>query len=94
MSGNGTDQGHIVAMLQQVLVSMDGLGRRFDGLDRKVDALERKVDGLAADVAGLRQTVTHYHGSVLGHAFLITDLEHRVRRIETHLDLPPPIPHS
>jgi signal transduction histidine kinase len=41
-----------------------------------------------ADLAELRQTVTHYHSSVVGHGILISDLEARVRRVEKHLDLP------
>ena len=41
-----------------------------------------------ADFATLRQTITQYHSAVVGHGILISDLEDRVRRIETHLDLP------
>ena len=37
----------------------------------------------------LRQTVVQYHSSVVGHGFLISDLEARVRRVERHLELPP-----
>jgi hypothetical protein len=40
-------------------------------------------------IEGLRQTVVQYHSSVVGHGFLISDLEARVRRVERHLDLPP-----
>ena len=40
-------------------------------------------------IAGLRQAVTQYHSSVIGHGFLISDLEARVRRVEQHLELPP-----
>ncbi len=101
MSGNGTDQGHIVAMLQQVMASLAEQGRVLHDQGRVLQehsrALQeqgRKLDGLAEDVSSLRQTVTHYHGSVLGHAFLITELEQRVRRIENHLELPPSAPAS
>ena len=40
-------------------------------------------------IEGLRQTVVQYHSSVVGHGFLISDLEARVRRVERHLELPP-----
>jgi hypothetical protein len=36
-----------------------------------------------------RQTLTQYHASVMGHGILFSELEHRVRRIEEHLHLPP-----
>ena len=39
-------------------------------------------------IAGLRRAVVEYHSAVLGHGVLISELEARVRRIETHLDLP------
>ncbi len=66
--------------------------------------LRAKINSLRADVAsdmlklqkqtgeqieGLRQTVVQYHSSVVGHGFLISDLEARVRRVERHLELPP-----
>ena len=40
-------------------------------------------------IAGLRQTVVEYHSAVIGHGFLIGDLDARMRRVERHLDLPP-----
>jgi len=40
-------------------------------------------------VAGLRRAVLQYHSSVVGHGFLISDLEARMRRVEQHLTLPP-----
>ena len=71
----------------------------------KLDAnLAAEINSLRADVAsdmlamekrtterieGLRQTVVQYHSSVVGHGFLISDLEGRVRRVERHLELPP-----
>ena len=66
--------------------------------------LTAEINSLRADVAsdmlaiekrtnerieGLRQTVVQYHSSVVGHGFLISDLEARVRRVERHLELPP-----
>jgi hypothetical protein len=66
--------------------------------------LRAEINSLRADVAsdmlamakrsterieGLRQTVVQYHSSVVGHGFLISDLEARVRRVERHLELPP-----
>ena len=103
MSGNGTDTGHIVSMLQQVIVSQAEQGRRLEGvasdvaglkqdvagLKQDVASLDRRMGNVEADVRGLRQAVTDYHASVLGHGFLLSELDDRVRRIERHLDLPP-----
>ena len=54
-----------------------------------VAADDRKLDNLAAGLASLRDTVTHYHSSVLGHGILMSELDERVRRIERHLRLEP-----
>jgi hypothetical protein len=43
---------------------------------------------MGEQIAGLRRVVVEYHSAVLGHGMLISELEARVRRIETHLDLP------
>src|ERR1700733_5467858 len=73
-------------------------------LDQTKAELTAEINSLRADVAsdmmamekrtterieGLRQTVVQYHSSVVGHGFLISDLEARVRRVERHLELPP-----
>ena len=96
MSGNGTDTGHIVSMLQQMMVSQNDQGRRLEGvandltaLKRDVAGLERSMSNVEADIRGLRQAVTEYHASILGHGFLLSELDDRVRRIEQHLNLPP-----
>jgi hypothetical protein len=49
----------------------------------------RKLDDLEHGQVTLRQTLTQYHASVMGHGILFSELEHRVRRIEEHLNLPP-----
>jgi hypothetical protein len=43
---------------------------------------------LGEQIVGLRRAVIDYHTSVIGHGFLIGDLEARVRRVEQHLNLP------
>ena len=43
---------------------------------------------LSEQIVGLRRAVIDYHTSVIGHGFLISDLEARVRRVEQHLNLP------
>jgi hypothetical protein len=43
---------------------------------------------LTDQIVGLRRAVIDYHTSVVGHGFLISDLEARVRRVEQHLNLP------
>ena len=103
MSGNGTDMGSIVAMLQQLIATTQGFAtaqdgmakilgehsRKLDRLHHDVDLLRTDVNGMKADLTGLRQAGTEYPASVGGHGFLISELEDRIRRIETHLDLPP-----
>jgi hypothetical protein len=84
-----------------VLQLLRGLRSDMVKLDSK---LTTEINSLRADVAsdmlamekrtterieGLRQTVVQYHSSVVGHGFLISELEGRVRRVERHLELPP-----
>jgi hypothetical protein len=77
-SGNGVD----VAAVYQLLARV---ARTTDEHTRKLEKLDSLEDG----VASLRQTLTQYHASVMGHGILFSELEHRVRRIEEHLNLPP-----
>jgi hypothetical protein len=52
----------------------------------QISALQKQT---GERIEGLRQTVVQYHSSVVGHGFLISELEGRVRRVERHLELPP-----
>jgi hypothetical protein len=103
-SGNGTDLGHIAAMLEGLIVSQEALRVEIGALRVEIGALRtdhgHKLDDLRAEIAALRadhghkidelrQTLTEYHASVLGHGILISELEDRVRRIERHLGLSP-----
>ena len=81
-SGNGADVAAVYQLLSQVAQTVVEHSRRFDRLEGR---MERMEEGLA----GLRQTVTQYHASVMGHGILISEQDHRVRRIEEHLQLPP-----
>ena len=54
-----------------------------------VNRHDLRLQDLTTDVAGLRETLTHYHATVLGHGILYSELEERVRRIERHLRLEP-----
>lgn len=58
-------------------------------LARRVDALTHDVVGLKREAASLRQALTEYHGSVLGHGVLISELDERLGRVERHLGLLP-----
>ena len=85
-----------VAALLHVARTVTGHDRKLDDLSAEVTGLrevvaahDRKLDDLAAGLASLRDAVTHYHSSVLGHGFLISELDERVRRIERHLKLEP-----
>ena len=76
--GNGADIAAVYQPLAQVARTVNEHTIKL----RKLDSFEEAVNGL-------RETLTQYHSSVMGHGILITDLEHRVRRIEDHLHLPP-----
>jgi len=81
-------------LLSQVAEAVTRHDRALEALGRDVSAMRREMTAMGgimatrADLAELRQTVTHYHASVVGHGILISDLEARVRRVEEHLDLP------
>ena len=69
---------------------------RIGALEALVQQLARRVDGLTHDVVGLRreaaslrQSLTEYHGAVLGHGVLISELDERLSRVERHLGLVP-----
>jgi len=75
--------------LNELISVVNGHGSKLDELAAVVNAHDRKLDVLSADLAGLRETLTHYHASVLGHGILISELQERVRRIERHLHIEP-----
>jgi len=47
----------------------------------------RRLENIEHGQTTLRQTVVEYHSPVIGHGIPISKLEHRVRRIEAHLNL-------
>ncbi len=49
----------------------------------------RRLADIESRQASLRQDVVQYHASVMERGILISELDHRVRRIEEHLHLPP-----
>ena len=67
--------------LDELISVVNGHSSKLDELATVVNAHDRKFADLSADLAGLRETLTHYHASVLGHGILISELEERVRRI-------------
>jgi len=75
--------------LDELISVVNGHSSKLDELAAVVNVHDRKFADLSADLAGLRETLTHYHASVLGHGILISELEERVRRIERHLHLEP-----
>jgi ABC-type transporter Mla subunit MlaD len=75
--------------LNEIIVVVNDHTRKLDELAGVVNRHDRKLDDLTTDIAGLRETVTHYHATVLGHGILYSELEERVRRIERHLKLEP-----
>jgi hypothetical protein len=83
-SGNGVD----LAAVYQLLLQMSG---RLDQVSDRLGSHEQKLDDLTIGLADLRAAVTNYHGAVLGHGILISELDERVRRIERHLKLEPSV---
>lgn len=72
--------------------------------DSKIAEIQSSMHSLRADVAsdmlttrkelieriaGLHRAVIEYHSAVIGHGFLITELDARVRRLEQHAGLSP-----
>ncbi len=78
-----------IGKLDELISVVNGHSSKLDELAAVVNVHDRKFADLSADLAGLRETLTHYHASVLGHGILISELEERVRRIEWHLHLEP-----
>jgi hypothetical protein len=81
-SGNGIDIAAVYQLLTEVAATVRGHSARLDGFDRK-------LDDLAVGLSDLRAAVTNYHGAVLGHGIMLSELDERVRRIERHLKLEP-----
>ncbi|HEY3910346.1 MAG TPA: hypothetical protein VGM07_10685 [Stellaceae bacterium] len=75
--------------LNEVIIVVNDHTAKLDELAVVVNRHDRKLDELTTDVAGLRETLTHYHATVLGHGILYSELDERVRRIERHLRLDP-----
>ena len=92
MSGDGVDLGAIYQLLSQVAEAVTRHDRALEALGRDMSEMRQDMTTMdrliKAEFAELRETVTHYHSSVIGHGILISDLEARVRRVEEHLNLP------
>ncbi len=69
----------------------------FANVASDIHTLDAKIDTQIAvlrketreQIVGLRRAVVEYHSAVIGHGVLISDIEERVRRLETHTNLPP-----
>jgi chromosome segregation ATPase len=75
--------------LNELIVTVNDHTRKLDELADIVNRHDRKLDDLGASLTDLRETLSHYHASVLGHGIMLSELEERVRRIERHLRLEP-----
>ena len=73
--------------LNEIIVIVNEHTHKLDELAGVVNRHDRKLDDLTTDIIGLRETLTHYHATVLGHGILYSELDERVRRIERHLKL-------
>jgi hypothetical protein len=88
MSGNGVDIAAVYQLLSQVAQTVNEHTRVLNEHTLLLHEHGRKLDDLEHGQVTLRQTLTQYHASVMGHGILFSELEHRVRRIEEHLNLP------
>jgi hypothetical protein len=88
-SGNGIDIGAVYQLLTEVAETVRGHGARFDRIEERLHAHDSKLDELAVGLSDLRAAVINYHGAVLGHGVMLSELDERVRRIEHHLKLEP-----
>jgi DNA repair ATPase RecN len=75
--------------LDEIILVVNRHTAKLDELAAVVNRHDLRLQDLTTDVAGLRETLTHYHATVLGHGILYSELEERVRRIERHLRLEP-----
>jgi DNA repair ATPase RecN len=73
--------------LDEIILVVNRHTAKLDELAAVVNRHDLRLQDLTTDVAGLRETLTHYHATVLGHGILYSELEERVRRIERHLRL-------
>jgi len=73
--------------LNEIIVVVNEHTAKLDELAAVVNRHDLLLQALTSDVTGLRETMTHYHATVLGHGILYSELEERVRRIERHLRL-------
>lgn len=80
-SGNGIDIAAVYQLLAQVAQTVNDHTLMLHDHGRRLADIE-------SGQASLRQEVAQYHASVMGHGILISELDHRVRRIEEHLNLP------
>jgi hypothetical protein len=87
--GNGIDLAAVYQLMLQMSGRLDHVSGRLDQVSDRLDSHEQKLDDLAVGLADLRATVTNYHGAVLGHGVLISELDEGVRRIERHLKIEP-----
>ena len=77
------------AKLNELVGAINEHTRRFDRAADILNEHGRKLGDLAQGVTGLRDTVSHYHNTVVGHGMLLNDFEERLKRIESRLDLDP-----
>lgn len=91
--GNGVDLGHVVSMLVDVLAGQEKMRVDIDGMRSDINGLKTELRDFKTETrqefASVRSAITEYHSAVIGHGILISELQDRVWRIETHLKLHP-----
>lgn len=89
------------ALLRKIDKKVDAVEARMMTMEAELGS---QINSLRADVAsdmitlekrlgdqitGLRRAVIEYHSSAVGHGALLSEFEERLRRLESHVGLPP-----
>ena len=92
MSGNGNGHGGkmdddaVYGLLQTMAAQLIVMQRDIQTMQRENAQfraeVKREFIDVRHDIATLRQDVATYHGSVMGHGILITELDERIRLLE------------
>jgi methyl-accepting chemotaxis protein len=74
--------------LNEVRAAVNEVRAGLNEVRGAVNLLDRRVNDLAEQAKVTQQSLVDYHGSVIGHGILISELDARQRRVEQHLGLP------
>ena len=92
MSENGVDLGAIYGAIIAISNDLKSFKAEMHSFKAEIQAEFRAVHSEISDlrhsVGELRTALNDYHGSVIGHGVLITELDERVTRLEQRSQTP------